>query len=106
MPEELHSDNPLAIIGEEDIVSGFKGLGFKPYAIKEPREFKIALDEVMSQKPAICLVQDNIYQEQEAQIKSYKNLALPVFIPFAKDGSTDLLNNIIKNIRLRAIGAF
>jgi len=102
MPE----DNPLVIIGEEDIVSGFKALGFKPYGIKEPKEFKTALDEAMSENPAICLVQEDIYLALEAQIKSYKNLALPVFIPFAKSGDMDFLNNIIKDIRLRATGTF
>ena len=106
MPESAHLEKPLAIIGEEDAVLGFQALGFKVYPVKDPQEFKVALDEVMALRPAVCLVQDNIYRAQEAQINSYKNLALPVFIPFTKDAKTDLLEKMIKDIRLKAIGTF
>jgi hypothetical protein len=33
-------------------------------------------------------------------------LAFPVFIPLAKNAKTNLLDNIAKEIRLRATGAF
>ena len=106
MPESTHLEKPLAIIGEEDAVLGFQALGFKVYPVKEPQEFSSAWDEVIAQKTAVCLIQDNIYRAQEAQINAYKNLALPIFIPFTKDAKTDLLEKMIKDIRLKAIGTF
>ena len=106
MPEELSKENPLAIVGEEDAVLGFTALGFKVYAVKEPRQFNSVLDEVVESKAAICLVQDNLYSLAQDQINSYKGRILPVFIPFAKNGKLGLLDNILKEIRLKANGAF
>lgn len=106
MPEETYLDKPLAVIGDEDVVVGFKALGLKVYAVKELQESSRLLDEVVSKKLAICLVQDNLYQALESQINSYKHLALPIFIPFAKDAKMALLDSIVKNIRLRATGTF
>lgn len=124
MPEEVHLERPFAIVGDEDVVLGFHALGFKVYpvrnlaqdskliiskgvnVIKELEEFSKVLDEAVSQEPAVCLVQDNIYRALEDQINSYKNLALPIFIPFTKDAKTALLDQIVKDIRLRATGTF
>jgi vacuolar-type H+-ATPase subunit F/Vma7 len=87
-------------------VSGFKALGFKVYAAKQAEECSAMLDKAVSEKPAVCLVQDNLYQAMETQINSYRHLALPVFIPFAKDAGTALLDSIVRDIRLRATGTF
>ncbi len=106
MPEESNLEKPLAVIGDEDAVSGFKALGFKVYAAKELQEFSIILDRVVNGKTAVCLVQDNLYQALESQIDTYRHLALPIFIPFAKDAKTALLDSLVRNIRLRATGKF
>jgi vacuolar-type H+-ATPase subunit F/Vma7 len=102
MPEE----KSLAIIGDEDIISGFSALGFKIYAVKTQQEFKSALDEVVHQNKIVCLVQENIYQAARDQITNYQNLPLPVFVPFSKDSKTDFLGKIVRDIRLRATGTF
>jgi vacuolar-type H+-ATPase subunit F/Vma7 len=106
MPETVDLEKPLAIIGEEDVVLGFKALGFKVYPVKEPQEFKVTLDEVMTGKLAVCLVQDNIYRLAQGEINTYRNLALPIFIPFSKGAKTNLLDEIVKDIRLKATGTF
>lgn len=106
MPEDSVSEKPMAIVGDEDVVSGFRALGFKTYAIKEPKETGVVLDEVVQQKCAVCLVQDNIYLEAQNQISKYKNLPLPIFIPFARKVKADLLETLIKDMRLRATGTF
>lgn len=104
MPEV--SENSLVIVGEEDIVMGFKALGFKVYTVKEPQDFRFVLDEVRNQKAAICLVQENIYQDQKEEIDSYRSQALPVFIPFTKDARNILLEEAVKDIRMKATGTF
>ena len=104
MPESISLEKPLVIIGDEDVVVGFQALGFKAYTLKEPQEFRAVLDEIVNQKAAVCLVQDNLYRGQEDQLNSYKNLPLPIFIPFTKDAKNALLESIIKDIRLRATG--
>ena len=98
--------NPLSIIGEEDIIKGFSALGFKTYTLTQPEGFKPILEEVIQKNMLVCLVQDNIYTAVKEQIDAYKNLAFPVFIPLAKSTKINLLDNIAKEIRLRATGAF
>lgn len=104
MPEKIILEKPLVIIGEEDVVIGFKALGFKVYALRDPQEFKLILDEIINQGGVVCLVQEDIYREVEDQINIYKNVALPIFIPFAKDAKMPLLERIVKDIRLKATG--
>ena len=106
MPEELTLNNSLAILGDEDLVLGFKSLGFKVYAIKGSMGFKATLDKVLEDKIAVCLLQENIYEESRDQINTYRHFALPIFIPFSKDRKTELLDKIVKEIRLKATGAF
>lgn len=104
--EKKSIQNPLAIMGEEDVVAGFSGLGFKVYAIKEKEQLAALLEEVVKQDNLVCLVQDNIYQAIEGLIDTYKNLPFPIFIPFSKNLTFDLLQERIKNIRIKATGAF
>lgn len=106
MPEELLQDNPLVVIGDEDVVLGFHALGLKAYAVKEQKEFKLILEEIVREKSAVCLVQDNIYTSLQNEIDNYRSLPLHIFIPFAKGAKNTLLDNLVKDIRLRATGTF
>lgn len=106
MSDELDQKGFLAVIGDEDVILGFKAFGFMAYPLKEPAEFKAILEEALSNKAAIFLVQEDIYNLVLDEINSYRNLPLPIFIPFSKTLGGILLNNIIKDIRLRATGAF
>ncbi len=105
MPEAISLDKPLAIIADEDIVLGFSALGFKTYSVKDREEFSLALEEVLRQGSAVCLVQDNLYRAFKDQINNFRQMPLPVFIPFSKTKEKDLLDGIIKDIRIRATGA-
>ena len=106
MPEELSLNSPLAIVGNEDAVLGFQALGFKVYAVSEPADFKLSIDKAAEEKIAICLVEDNVYNAAIDQINNYRHLALPIFIPFSKAAKTDLLDKLVKDIRIKATGAF
>ena len=105
MPEESLSKNQFAIIGEEDIALGFRALGFKVYPFSSQADLKSTLDEIMNEKIAVCLIQEDIYSKASEQINNYKYLPLPVFVPFTKDSETTLLDKILKDIRLKATGA-
>ena len=88
-------ENPFAIVGGEEIVSGFRALGFNVYA---------GIDDAVKNNAAVCLVQDDVYRADLDKILGYRDRALPVFIPFSKTGGMETLGNIIKDIRLRATG--
>jgi vacuolar-type H+-ATPase subunit F/Vma7 len=97
-------ESPLAVIADADIASVFRALGFKPYALSDTLDFVAIVKDVIAKNIAICLVQDHIYRTHRAIIDNYKNFALPIFIPFAKDMHSDLLEKIVKDIKLRATG--
>lgn len=104
MPETLSLENPLVIVGDEDVISGFKALGFKTYALKEEKDFEIIFKELVHSKTAVCLIQDKLYRIASDIIDSYRDLPLPIVIPFAASGAMDELDGLVKDIRLRATG--
>ncbi|MCX5702319.1 MAG: V-type ATP synthase subunit F [Candidatus Omnitrophica bacterium] len=104
MVNEGLTGKPLVIIGNEDTVGGFKALGFKVYPIKEHQDLKAIFDEVVQAQCAACLVEENIYLRAQDVVNSYKDLTLPIFIPFSKDAKNLLLESIVKDIKLRATG--
>ncbi len=106
MPEDVYLENALVAVGDSDVVMGFAALGFKVYTTEEQADLGAILEEIVQQKPAVCLVQDNIYQDQASKINQYRSLALPIFIPFSKEAKADLLGAMVKDIRLRATGTY
>ena len=106
MLEDAIMTNPLAIIGREDVISGFRALGFKVYALNDSQEFRNILEEIVNEKIVACLVQDDIYHRYELEINNYRSSPLPIFIPFSQEDKTDLLDKMIRDIRLKATGTF
>lgn len=106
MLKDFSLENPLVIIGQEDVVLGFKALGFGVYGISESKECSEILEKVIQQDIAICMIQEDFYNANWEQINAYRNRPLPIFIPFDKNGKTNLLEKIVKDIRLRATGTF
>jgi vacuolar-type H+-ATPase subunit F/Vma7 len=106
MPEGLSLQEPFAIIGYEDAVSGFKSLGFKVYALKEKNDYGLMIGQVASADTAVCLIQDEVYRQARALIEKYDNLPFPIFLPFSKDfpPKQDQLDGMLKDIRRRATG--
>jgi vacuolar-type H+-ATPase subunit F/Vma7 len=105
MPEQT-SENSLAILGHPDVILGFKALGFTVYPSPKPEDWPQLVDKVVAERPAVCLVEEEIYLAAKDKIDSYRHLPLPIFIPFAKDKRTATLDSITKEIRLRATGTF
>ena len=104
MPEEMTLDNPLAVVGDEDVVLGFRALGFRAYPVTAPEEFKTILDQLRQNKTAICLVEEDIYLAAQQEINNHNQPPFPIFIPFSKTGRMNLLDDIVKKIRLKATG--
>ena len=95
---------PLAIFGSEAVILGFKALGFHIYPVNDATEFKAVLPAAVEQGAVVCLVEESLYQGSLFEIGRYRNLPWPIFIPFARDGKTDLLDKLVKEIRLKATG--
>ena len=95
---------PLVIFGAEAVILGFKALGFHIYPVNDATEFKAVLPAAVAKGAVVCLVEESLYQGAPLDIGRYKNLPWPIFIPFARDGKTDLLDKLVKQIRLKATG--
>lgn len=106
MPEEDTLPNSLAIVGSEDLVLGFRALGFKVYPAQDKEQVEAALAESAHKGCAVCLVQEELYSLAKESIDSFRDSSLPIFVPFTKDYRTELLDRIVKDIRLRATGKF
>lgn len=100
------AQNVLAILGRPDVVLGFKALGFSVYPAQGTEEGSSLIDKIVAEKPAICLVEEEIYLAAQAKISSYRHLPVPIFIPFAKDERAETLERLTREIRLRATGTF
>lgn len=104
-PDKVTLDAPLAIVGEEDVIEGFRALGFVTHPVKDAAGCAAILARIAKEKTAVCLVQEDFYSAPRGAPASGPE-PYPVFIPFSKSGRTDALDGLVKNIRLRATGAF
>lgn len=106
MPPTLENASlaPLVIFGAEDVILGFKALGFRVAAVKDAEELRTVLPASVASGALICLVEENLYRAALAEIGRYRNLPYPIFIPFARGAQTDLLDGLVREIRLKATG--
>jgi vacuolar-type H+-ATPase subunit F/Vma7 len=56
MPETQGLTSPFVIVGEEDVVLGFKALGFKVVPFEAAAEARQVLAEVVESQAAVCLL--------------------------------------------------
>jgi vacuolar-type H+-ATPase subunit F/Vma7 len=103
MPESPRSD-ALAVVGREEVIMGFSALGFRPYPAVKPEECREALARAIQDGAAICLIQEEFYPAVREEINRYRSQPLPIFIPFAPDARMNRLDDIVKEIRLKATG--
>ena len=104
MPEKL-TENHLAILGDEDIILGLRALGFQAYPASTKEEILTALEEMAGAHCALCLVQEDIYALAKEQFDAYESQPLPAFITFSKDGNMKLLEELLRETKLKATGA-
>jgi len=104
MHDSVSSKEQLAVIGNIDLVQGFKALGFTVHAVKDAAEAKAVLQEIIPRGVCVCLVQEDIYQAIADQLQQYRPLPLPVFLPLGQTAATSVLDEDVSRVRLRATG--
>lgn len=104
MPDQEKNQQPLAIIGNEEVVAGFRALGFRVYPAAGLQETRKALQEALRQRPGVCLIEADTYALVKQDLAVYEAAAMPVFVPFSKDAGVPALQGLLKEIRLRATG--
>ncbi|MFH0738477.1 MAG: V-type ATP synthase subunit F [Candidatus Omnitrophota bacterium] len=106
MLKEDISGKTLAIIGAPDLVLGFGALGFQVYAADNKEGTEAALLDSVQKGSAVCLVQEELYRLARERINSFRDLPFPVFIPLSSKDKSAVLEEMVKDIRLRATGKF
>ena len=104
MPEN-QEQKPLAVLGMEADVSGFRALGFAAYSLPGISALAGLLEEISVSGAAVCLVEEGIFRAAPAEFNKYRKEPLPVFLPFSAAGGEGVLEQMIKDIRLKATGA-
>jgi len=97
----------IAIIGNLDIVKGFKSLGVDVFGINSKEEAKRALLEVYSNKIyTLVLLMENWLIELKDEIKQFEQMSLPALIIIPNIGSEKSISEeVLSRIIERAIGS-
>ncbi len=104
MPEDKER-KPLAVLGMDSDVSGFRAFGFAVYSLSGITGLPGMLEEIAASGAAVCLVEEGIFRAATAEFDKYRKEPLPVFLPFSAAGGEGVLEQMIKEIRLKATGA-
>ena len=104
MPEE-NTQKPLAILGREDNISGFRAFGFQVYPLPDISGLPVLLENIAASGTAVCIVEEDIFRGAKQEFDKYRKEPLPVFLPFSAAGGGGVLEEMIKEIRLKATGA-
>jgi len=104
MPDQKNVEPALAIIGNEELVEGFRALGFSVYPAVRQQEIEAALQEVVRKGCAVCLIETKAFGLVKEQLALFETRTMPVFIPFSKDSGVSALQDAVREIRLRATG--
>ncbi|MDP8259774.1 MAG: V-type ATP synthase subunit F [Candidatus Gygaella obscura] len=104
MSENNLTQENFAVLGREDRVVGFKAIGFTVYIVEENDDISDNVKKIVASETKICLVEEVFFIKNKEAFLDYKEKEFPIFIPFSNKESKDSIGEIIKNIRLKAIG--
>ncbi|MFA5319711.1 MAG: V-type ATP synthase subunit F [Candidatus Omnitrophota bacterium] len=102
---EDNTQKPLAILGREGNISGFRAFGFQVYPLPDISGLAVLLESIAASGAAVCLVEEEIFRGARQEFEKYRKDPLPVFLPFSASGGEGVLEEMIKEIRLKATGA-
>jgi V/A-type H+-transporting ATPase subunit F len=97
---------PMAVIGEKDIILGFKALGVHVFPAASPEEALAVLKRLAREKYAVILLTEKLAQPNQEAIEELNKRFLPVvlLVPGSR-GSLGLGLKKLKEDVEKAIGA-
>jgi len=95
----------IGIIGDRDLILGFKALGVELFPVSNKEETKNALEEAVKEKFSICFITEKWAALVLDEIKNIRKSTYPLvtIIPDAS-GSTGIGQEWIRESAIRAIG--
>jgi len=97
--------NKIAIIGDEDLISGFLIFGFDTFFVREDR-IKELFKEVLAKDYLVYFVQERYYLKIKDILLEIEDKPFPIVYPIPDHTQIkDLAKEELRQITLRAIGA-
>jgi len=94
----------FAVFGSEDVVSGYRAVGFQVNVCRNRSEFEEAFERARTAGAVLCLVEEGLFLAARERISAFREKPLPVIIPFSARDGLAALDRQIREIRLRATG--
>ncbi|MCM8801020.1 MAG: hypothetical protein NC912_03260 [Candidatus Omnitrophica bacterium] len=95
----------IVFLGDEDLISGLRSLGFDTLVFKDERSQEIS-EKILSEGYALCFVQEDYFFKLEALYLKVQEKPFPIILPFPTHFSSQGLGKeLLKKIILRATGA-
>ncbi len=104
MPDKIIENHNFAIIGREEAVISFKAIGFDTYPIINDKSVRDAIKEIVSKAIKICLVEESFFVDNKDLFIDFKEKTFPIFVPFSVKESKGSMEELVKEIRLKATG--
>ncbi|MFW6131043.1 MAG: V-type ATP synthase subunit F [Candidatus Aminicenantaceae bacterium] len=96
----------VAIIGDIDLVFGFKATGMKIFSPKNSEEARRILYSLEDEGIALCFMHESFLEPLSEELKDMKKKFCPVVVGFSDHrGITDYMERMMKDIAIKATGS-
>ncbi|MFQ6108671.1 MAG: V-type ATP synthase subunit F [Candidatus Aminicenantales bacterium] len=96
----------VAIVGEEDLVLGFRALGMKVFSPRNLGEARQAFKRIEKEGFAVCFVHEVLLESLEMERKELSQKYCPVVVGYSDYRKiTDYLERMMRKMAIKATGS-
>lgn len=95
----------IAIIGDEDLISGLEIFGFDIFSVNEKDELKDIFKKILEKDYLICFIQERYFPKIRDLFLEIKERPFPMLLPFPDHrGIEGEALGILREMSIKAIG--
>ena len=96
----------VAIVGESDLVFGFKALGIRVFSPKNLEEAREILERIDKENFALCFLHESFFEEMEVEREELSKKFCPVVVGYSDYRKvTDYLERMMREMAIKATGS-
>lgn len=96
----------MAVIGDADLIFGFRALGLRTFSPRSAEEAKAALAEILKEDTALCLVHQDWLGAIKEEREGISRRFCPVILGFSDHRAlTDLVEREMREMAVKATGS-
>ena len=96
----------VAVIGEKDMIFGFKAMGFKTYSPRHLDEAREILKNLEQENVVLCFLHQSYFKTLQEEREALEKRFVPVVVGFSDYRKiTDHLENMMKEMAVKATGS-